>query len=221
MRICLTIHHDLDPDAGAPGATLRLAQEYRELGHEVELLDFTRITPFLAAPQAKQLAFPWAVATWLGKFAPKPFDIIDASTGDAWVLGLLRRRIASARNALLVTRSHGLEHTAAQEYRSKVKAGLMDQSWKYPLYHGGYRLWEVRHSLISSDVALFLNAGDRNHAIDRLGVHPERALVVRNGISQAFIGLPLTLPARTSLGKELHMRPAHSVTGYPRIEDGR
>ena len=36
MNILLTIHHDLDPNAGAPGVTWKLGQEFQKLGHDVD-----------------------------------------------------------------------------------------------------------------------------------------------------------------------------------------
>ena len=51
----------------------------------------------------------------------------------------------------------GLEHTVDKWQRDEAAAGKMNLSWKYPLYHGGFRLWEVRKSLQQSDHNLLLN----------------------------------------------------------------
>lgn len=195
MRILLTIHHDLDLNSGAPGTTLRLAEAYRHAGHDVEVFGFGELLPNRLPEQAKMGAFPWALATRLVT-ARSAFDVIDASTGDAWLLGALRRALPrDVRGGLLVTRSHGLEHTMAERRRAEAADGGESLSWKYPIYHGGWRLWEVARSLRAADVALFLNRHDSAHAIERLGVSPDRARVVRNGISDALLGLPAPLPS--------------------------
>jgi glycosyltransferase involved in cell wall biosynthesis len=196
MRILLTIHHELDPDSGAPGTTLRLAEEYQRHGHEVELADFRRLLPGRLPEQAKMVAFPWALTAWLGRMRYRfPFDVIDASTGDAWIVGSIRRAFPAGRQNLLVVRSHGLEHTFVDRRRAEAAAGGEPLSWKYSIYHGGYRLWEVARSLRTADVVLFLNGYDRTVGVDRLGVAPSRARVVRNGISDALIGLPPPQPS--------------------------
>ena len=197
MRVLLTIHHELDPDSGAPGATFRLGEEYRSQGHDVEVLDFRRLLPRRLPEQAKMVAFPWAVSAWLARRGRRSrFDVIDASTGDTWIFEALRRAFpVGARRALVVVRSHGLEHTMTDRRRSEAKAEGESLSWKYSTYHAGFRLWEVAHSLLAADVALFLNDYDRTVAIDHLSVLPERARVVRNGISKALIGLPEPKPS--------------------------
>lgn len=197
MRVLLTIHHHLDLDSGAPGTTLRLAEEYRRRGHEVEVWGFGERLPGLLPEQAKMLAYPLAVAGQLARMARhQRFDVIDASTGDAWLVAALRRGFPTGvRYALVVTRSHGLEHTMAARRRQEAAAGGEALSWRYPLYHGGYRLYEVVRSLRDADVALFLNHQDAAYAVESLGVAPERAEVVRNGISDVLVGLPPPQPS--------------------------
>lgn len=201
MRILLTVHHDLDPDSGAPGTTLRLAEEYRRAGHDVEVLGLGELLLHRLPEQARMVAFPWAVAARLAR-AQSAFDVIDASTGDAWLLGTLRRALRpGVRGALLVTRSHGLEHAMVERRHAEAAEGGEPLSWKYPIYHGGWRLWEVARSLRVADVALFLNRADRDFAVSRLGVAPERAVVVHNGISERLVGLPPPTPAPEGSGR--------------------
>jgi hypothetical protein len=93
---------------------------------------------------------------------------------------------------LLVTRSHGLEHVMHLEILAEARQGNLDLSWKYPLYHGGLRLWEVAQSLRDCDLALLLNQYDADYATNQLGVDPNRVRVVANGIPEAFLNLLLT-----------------------------
>ncbi len=46
-------------------------------------------------------------------------------------------------------------------------------------------------SLRGADACFLSNSGDRDRAVAQLGVAPERAQVVRNGIPAAFLGLPV------------------------------
>jgi glycosyltransferase involved in cell wall biosynthesis len=187
VRVLLCVHHVLDRDRGAPGATLALGSALVALGCEVEFLGFDQVFGNLDHEQLwHHLLFPWAAGGALRRRAGR-FDVIDASTGDAWVWVALGR--PGGRRAALVTRAHGLEHVAAQQVRESARENGGGLSWKYPVYHGGLRLWEVRRSLRSSEHCVFLNMRDRDYARDRLGLAPARLTVLRNGIADHFHGL--------------------------------
>lgn len=134
------------------------------------------------------LQFPWRVAQHLAR-ASSLFDVVDATTGDAWVWAS-RGRPGNDR-AALVTRAHGLEHVMSEDLRRRARAGQMTLSRKYPLYHGGYRLWEVRRSLLASDAQIFLNEPDREYAVQRLGVKVSASVVLPNGVAEPLLHLPL------------------------------
>jgi glycosyltransferase involved in cell wall biosynthesis len=196
MRIILTVHHPLIRDAGAPGTTLELAEAYTELGHDVTVLSHDDM-PMRLGPRARELLFPVFLAQHLRAVCRRDaVDVIDGSTGDLWLFA--RVRSGSAVRPLLVTRSHGLEHLADAQRRRDAAEGHLNLSWKYPLYWGGIRLWEVGASLRSADLCLFLNQPDRDHAVDRLRVAPERAHIVANGIAPAFLARANGRPAEGS-----------------------
>ncbi len=73
-------------------------------------------------------------------------------------------------------------------------AGAPGITWKlgqeYPLYHGGFRLWEVANSLRDADLSLFCNRRDLDYAVEKLGVDVDRASLFENGIPEAFLNLP-------------------------------
>jgi glycosyltransferase involved in cell wall biosynthesis len=196
VRILLSIHHALDPDLGAPGTTLALGEAYRELGHEVSFLSFDDLPDRLPG-LAKEALYPYLAAPRLRRAAVGGVDVIDASTGDAWLWALARRR--GARPPLLVTRSHGLEH----RYWAQAVAESVRRGTRIPLrsrlYHGGFRLREVSASLRRADLVIFGNQEDRQYAVDQLGVTEERTRVLPNGLSQSFLGLPLE-PAESLRG---------------------
>ena len=187
MNIVLTIHHHLDINAGAPGAVCHLLLEYKKLGHQARIYSFDDLSGWMPE-KAKQVVFPYFVAAHINQLARRErIDVVDASSGDAWVWATTKRKINST---LLVTSSHGLEHAYHLELLEEARQGNLRLSWKYPLYHGGFHLWEVATSFRRADLALFLHRFDLSYAVRELGVSPERARIVANGIPEAFLNLP-------------------------------
>jgi glycosyltransferase involved in cell wall biosynthesis len=185
MRVLLSIHHRLNPDLGAPGVTFQLANIYKELGISAELLSYSDL-PDAFPEKCAQLVYPSFTAYRLAT-SKEFYDVVDLSSGDGWVYQSLRPKART----LLVARSHGLEHISHLVRLSEAKAGRLRLSPQYGLYHGGFRLWEVERSFRTADLSLFLNRTDLRFAVERLGVDPKRARVTSNGISDAFVGLPL------------------------------
>src|SRR5205814_2126491 len=121
--------------------------------------------------------FPEYIAARLAGLARK-VDVVDASTGDAWLWARLRRVLAP--RPLLVCRLHGLEHVFwEQELREAAARGARPPLMTR-LYHGGIRLREVAAALRGSDACFFLNRGERDRAVAELGVRRDAAFVVRN-----------------------------------------
>jgi glycosyltransferase involved in cell wall biosynthesis len=186
VRILFTVHHVLDEDTGAPGATIDLARACRELGHKAEIYAHDAL-PGRLPGRGRELLFPWAVCAHLLR-EPEPPDAVDASTGDAWLWGTLRR---SGDRPLLVTRSHGLEHEVHRALLEEVRRGHMTVSRRYRLYRGGLRLWEVGRSLRVADGVIFLNGRERDLAVDELGVDASRTAVIPCGLRESLLRLPL------------------------------
>jgi glycosyltransferase involved in cell wall biosynthesis len=185
VRICISIHHHLDADAGAPGAALALAEALTDLGHRVTTRSFDNL-PSSWSERRKMVSYPWSFSCFLWRHALE-FDIVDASMGDAWVWSLLRRR---GTKPLLTVSSHGLEHLANVTVLREAEAGRLRLSRKYSLYHGGWRLREVAIALGRSEAAFFLNSAELKFAKEKLGLDPSRLFVVHNGLPDDFIGLP-------------------------------
>ncbi len=191
FHILLAIHHELDPDAGAPGATLDLAAALRAAGHHVSVLSWDDL-PSAFPRQLKSLLFPVRVAVEIAR--SEDVDIVDASTGDAWIWAALRRGSLRRRGPRIVTRSHGLEHLVSERMKAREREGELALSWKYGLYWGGWRLLEVKWSLRGADSVLLLNEPDREYAVQRLGVPADRAALYRHGIKGELLGLPQPAP---------------------------
>ncbi len=181
------VHHHLSKAGGVTGATLALGTALGELGCEATYYSFDDA---FGAPGGREvprmLAFPWKVASHLARSA-HAYDVVDASTGDAWLWA--RRGRPGNPRAALVVRAHGLEHTTSYDVRARAKRGQMELSWKYPLYHGGVRLWEVKQSLVHADAQVFLNEIDRDLAVNSLGVRMATSAVIPNALPDRMLGL--------------------------------
>jgi len=186
MRILLCVHHALDPDSGAPGATLALGDALARLGHEISYLSFDDMPERLPA-LAKEALFPEFVAGALLR-GGRDVDVVDASTGDTWLFARLAARRERPR---LIARSHGLEHRFWDAHAAELRRSGDEPRMRSRAYHGGWRLREVAASLRRADACVFLNRDDRDYAIERLGVSGARAHVVANGLREAFLGREL------------------------------
>jgi glycosyltransferase involved in cell wall biosynthesis len=142
--------------------------------------------------QFKMLLFPLLVAD---KARAGRYDVVDAATGDAWVLSLLRPK----RRPYLLTRSHGLEHVAHDQFMADYRRGVVRARRRYFVYHGGLSLRAVATSLRRADASLFINSSDRQYAVSRLCVPAATAFVVAEGLPQRFVGLPTPAPNKRSL----------------------
>ena len=185
MRILLSIHHPISIQGGAPGVTRELAHAYRRLGHHVDILSYENM-PAWAQGKRAQVLFPWFIAGYVRRCGAR-YDVLDLSSGDGW---LIRRQWLGM--AILVTRSHGLEHVDDRQLRESARAGDIRLSWKYPIYHGGWRLHEVTRSFRKADLSLFLNQADRDYAVQCMGVDQARTELVPNGLPDNFLNLPLS-----------------------------
>lgn len=197
----MSLHAQLAVAGGAEGVTHALGDAYARLGHEVIYYSLDDL-PARLPPQVHQALFPAMVARRIASLQrSRPIDVLDASTGDASIW-LAWRRHGRAAGPVVVTRSHGLEHTAHQVRTAMMVEAGETLSWKYPIYHGGLRLREVAFTIRHSDAAIFLNEHDRNYAVRELGVTEERTTVVVNGVHAALLGLAIDFGAssRSSLG---------------------
>jgi glycosyltransferase involved in cell wall biosynthesis len=187
VKIVLVVHHELSQNAGAAGSTYRVGEQYRELGHQASIYSYSDLPGWLSV-RLRQLLFPVFVALFLARTVRRERpDVVDATTADSWIWALVD---PARRRVLLATTCHGLEHLAAEANRESRRHGILQLSWKYPLYYGGLHLREVTATLRRADVALFVSTGDRAFAVEHLGVTPERARVVANGISTIHVTAP-------------------------------
>lgn len=193
LRILFTVHHPLDPNTGVSGATVQLAAALRARGCETEFFSFDDAFRGTGGGVGRMLAFPWKVARHLRRHAAA-FDVIDATTGDAW-RWLDAGRPGGAK-PVVITRSHGLEHWAHRVRLERAARGELGLSWKYGLYHGGWRLREVERSIRAADGTIFLNQRNCAWAVREWRLPPERVAVLPNALPDALLGLPAPAPRR-------------------------
>ncbi len=202
MKIVFTLHTDLDSNAGAPGLTVRLAEACRELGHEVDIISYDDLPTVFRNRFAHVRPTVFAIFMASRLFRLRSVDVIDASTGDGWLLfALLGRR---RRRPLLVTRSHGLEHTLAKLIKQmpdavRHAAETRPRARAY-LYSFGLRLKEIEWSIRQSDMVLLSNRSDQSFARTRFGVPPTYR-IFRNGVDKAMLAGPA--PAYVPQGEPL------------------
>ncbi|NOK12536.1 glycosyltransferase family 4 protein [Corallococcus exercitus] len=193
MRVLLAIHHPLSRDQGAPGVTLALGRALQARGCTVDFYSYGDAFPGVEHFTAlHNLRFPWILSAHLAR-AARRHDVLDVTTGDAWPWARLGRPGALRRHAL-VTRSHGLEHSFSRRIRADARAGRMRLSWRYPLYNGGFRLWEVEQTLRLADHTVLLNEGDAAFAREQLRIPAGKLSVIGHGLDTAFHGLALPAP---------------------------
>ena len=196
MRILLILHYPLDPDAGAAGYTLRLAEGLRQTGNDVKVVGASELLDRNVRRPA-ELAFPLsATARAVTALRSQNFDVVDASTGDLWPCP---PRLLQTAAGIAVTRSHGLEHIESRELLAAAKRGEVQVRRRYALYYGGIHLRQVARSLRVVDGAIFCNQADREFAVNHLGVDESRAFFVRAGLADHFRGLPAP---RSSAGQQ-------------------
>lgn len=194
MKIVMAISNARDPNAGTATVLMNLKSWFETRGHDCTLLFNEDVSPLFNGA-LKQFLFSVFLP-----FIPRVMhcDIVDINPGDGIFVFLLRKlRLRST--PVLVARSHGLEHIIHESNLAEAQAGKRALSWKYALYHGGLRLWQVKQYLKHADLALFLNAYDRNYAIEKFGVPSDTAEIVDNGISDAFLSRSVNFQPPTEI----------------------
>lgn len=188
MNILMTFPGFLDDaNSGAPGTVLELSRRYRDLGHSVRLLSLDDMPTRLPA-RARVALFPLFLAIRCHKLARRePLDVIDGVCGDLWAFCVTTR---AADRPILVYRSHGSPLIYYQERLKEAALGNLNISWRDHLYYGKIKKIELRASLATADLAIFLSHMEAKHAVEALGVRPSRTFVVPLGISEAFINRP-------------------------------
>lgn len=190
MNILLALHYDLGPNAGAAGSTYNLGHYYQKLGHTVYFYSTNDQPRGKISGKLRRATFSVFLAGHISSLLKKvPIDVIDASTGDAWIWGKFFRS-RKLQRPLLVTRSHGLEYLEHLTRLEEAQKGNLKLSWKYPLYYGSIKLWEEAASFRCADLAFTLNHEEADCISQNFGVSPTKVYVFPNGIPESFLNRP-------------------------------
>ena len=186
-RMLVTIHHHLDRNSGAPGTTMAFADAAAAAGFVVELLSHDSL-PRLLQGRIALLSFPLLVlwrairGSRLGDGKRIAFDWVDASAGDAWLLGL----IPEALRPPMSFRSHGLEHVEHDNLMKQLARRQATVSWRYYCFRGSIHLRLIASQMCRSRFCWLLNRREVAKA-QQLGVPPGAARLVPNGVD---LGVP-------------------------------
>ena len=190
-RIVLVLHSSLSVPGGAEEVTTRLAAAWRAAGHRVAVLTFDDL-PGWVHPRLRRSALPWFLTAWLvAARAGRRLDVLDCSTGDAWLYGLLTKRL---RRWALVVRSHGLEPLGERAHQAELRRRGQRPKRLRQLYFAYWMLAEVRCSLRVSDVVRVLSQAEQRYCVDELGLSPSRVLLRPNGFPDELLAQPTSDP---------------------------
>jgi glycosyltransferase involved in cell wall biosynthesis len=190
MKIAIVSSARRDPSSGVGGVAAHLSAAFRAIGHSCDVVSLESVFPKVDG-LLNQFLFAVVLPFRLDLGA---YDVLDIAAGDglfAAIVSKLRR--SKSRRPLLVARSHGLEHLVHEMLLEEARTGKVALSWKYPIYRGGYRLWQIKKYLQVADLNLFLSKHDGTYAIENFAVKPARIRVVDNGMPARFVGLPVDL----------------------------
>jgi glycosyltransferase involved in cell wall biosynthesis len=185
MRLLMLSHVVRDPDAGAAGTSLRLAEALRAAGHDVTDLYKDDLMPVRPAGPIGDDLLAAVVLRVVPSVLRGRYDVVDASGFlGAGLFALLRarRRGGPPRQGepLLVARSYGLEHSDHEALMYEVRAGRVQVSRRYRLRGGGTHLKAVAWSIRAGDAFTCPRGADGERALAR-GWRPSTAEVLVNG----------------------------------------
>ena len=190
MNISIISSAKGDPSSGVGGVAAHLADAFRANGHSCGVVSLESIFPRRGGI-LKQFLFALVLPF---RFDLGSYQVLDIAAGDGFFAAImLKCQRSPSKRPLLVARSHGLEHLVHEMLLEEARAGKVKLSWKYPFYHGGYRLWQIKKYLQSADLNFFLSEQDRAYAIRHFNLSPAKIRVVDNGLPACFVGLPINL----------------------------
>jgi glycosyltransferase involved in cell wall biosynthesis len=189
LRILILGDYPPDPTLGSPKVLYKLRDEFIAAGHDATLL----LAPDLGAqPRSRHLrdvASPWLAWRAVGRLLAggHRFDVIDASSAEALLVGARRHRTAALRATAIVARSHGLEHLNYARMLDDAREGLVSRPWYRRVWYPATRMPLVARAARRADRLIVLNQIDRALAVDHGWKRPGDVAVVPHGLSDAFL----------------------------------
>ncbi len=192
MEILFIANTINDSRGGMCNAILNLGNSLRAAGHDVDyifrdsLTFFKKDRPFNR--MAAFLTFPIVILILiLFKRLDRKYDIIDVSSGDGFLYGILAKRLRFKRHAKLVMRSHGLEHlyweNLKEEHRLTGESSSLAQRMFLPLI----RIRQVDISIRECDLIICNNMDEKSYIKAMLGnCDDKRISCIPHGVSSRF-----------------------------------
>lgn len=186
MNILLVGDFPNDPRLGSAKVPLKLAEEFRRLGHRCDLL-FAEDLGRRPTGRLRQLVAPVLAARAVRAAVRRhgPYDVIDAASAEGlWVRAA---GAAGGRRPAVVARSHGVEHLNYARLLADHAAGLIRKPWWKRVWYPAVRLPQVEWAARRADRVLLLNPTDRGFAAARRWRPADRLHVVGHGVSDRFL----------------------------------
>lgn len=185
MRILLLTGVPDDPSVGIAAALRHLRASLAAAGHQVDVC-FSGASG--GRPRSERLRLAAAPAHALRAAARAwrrsgPYDVIDANAADACLLALAARG-GRFPGAVVVARSHGLEHLYYRELLADHRAGLLSKPWWRRLFYPPARLVPEAWALRLAPAAILLNPRERALARARRWKPATQTHLVPHGVDE-------------------------------------
>ena len=189
MRILLVGDYPNDPRLGSAKVPHKLAEEFRAVGHDCDLLFADDLGRRPAGMHARFLCGPFLAARAIarGIRANGPYDVIDIASGEGLAVPLLRAVGIVGSQTAFVSRSNGLEHLNYQRMLDDHSAGLLYKPWYKRMWYPLTRLKQVERAARVADRMIAINANDRQFVVDRGWLPAPRVISVDHGVSARFL----------------------------------
>jgi glycosyltransferase involved in cell wall biosynthesis len=188
VRILLVGDYPPDPRLGSAKVYYKLREEFAALGHECDVL----LGPDIAARpenwRVRQTISPWLADAAIRRRIRErgPYDVVDVASAEGMAFAA-RLRMGFAREPVIISRSHGLEHLNYLRTLDDAADGLLHKPWTRRLWYPGVRLPQVASAARLADALIVLNPADRAFAVRAGWQPPERVHVVPHGVSARFL----------------------------------
>ncbi len=181
MNVLMTYHGEYDINSGAAGSMITIGSNLANLQLDVDYFTHSDL-PQTWGRRTKFVAFPFLLSRHISRIS-KSWDILDACTGDSWVVGQFHRVRSKPK---IVIRSSGLEHMDAERH-------LRDHpnvSIKSRLFWFGLNLKLVESSLRTANHIIALTQQEKDYIESRFSIPTSRISVFHHVLPEYFRGLP-------------------------------
>jgi glycosyltransferase involved in cell wall biosynthesis len=197
MRILLVGDFPDDPTLGSAKVPHKLREEFRRLGHHCDALFANDLGGRPRQRHARDLLGP-SLAGRAVAHAIRirgPYDVIDVAGAEGAAFVSLRRS-GVANDAVLISRSNGLEHLNYGRLLDDARGGLTPKPWYRRIWYPAVRLRAVRRAISASDRAIVLNEVERDYVVTRGWKAVDAVDDIEHGVSDRYLHAPPPADAR-------------------------